>query len=706
MKKTKFFALLTTVFAMGLVACNGGKDSSKVDVSSEPPAESSVPAASSESVTPASSSQGGQQSSSTPAASSSSTPAASSQTQQGEMTANGIDIVTEGDQIFVKITGTISGFENANAMKMAFGLVAENGSTYLVGSANPADADYNLVPTVNDGAFELKVDISSVTWVGGTYTAMVGPKGAYKAVASTGGTYGTGKAVTGGFRISVRSHNGTIAADELPPVSLTISRLEIEGDQIYHILGGALNTEKLTKEAFEAKHPYVVYETTIAAQWKQNVMGSSTKTDLVTVSVDAEGNALIKTNITSLPADAYNIKINLSADTPTDTKMDAIIDETERPVAFGMYDYICYADSTKSDKAHIYGNCGLYINAANRYVNAGDKFADLQPVKSKEGEIAYEMVAADCDGQNNPTYGSSSANKATRLGKNGILSDVWEINGIRSGEYEVYVKGSYSSGNGGSYWSGAQNVEHAQNPETEKGNNKTGDTYNPAARYKVGIDSAETVDLASNDTYADCGLAGDANGGWTKASMAKVMIPEGAAEFTMTSNDNGYAIWVFAVRLVRVGNWVRPATEANFTDGVMRVEAESYHEASATIAEKTDEEGTYLDHFGNWPQVSVTYKINFAEAMHVKLKLRYNWHSQRFGNHGAAEFTMDGGSKIHDASGTENLGQTDDGPSDTWTFTESVAFDITAGEHTFKFQTPGGCTVSYNYFELIVVAAE
>ena len=706
MKKTKFFALLTTVLAMGLVACNNGPKSSNPQTSSEP-AESSVPDGSSEqqNSSSANASSSSAAASSSSAAASSSQAGTSSQTQQGEMTANGIDIVTEGDQIFVKITGTISGFENADAMKMAFGLVAENGSTYLVGSANPADADYNLVPTVNDGAFELKVDISGVAWVGGTYTAMVGPKGAYKAVASTGGTYGTGKAVEGGFRISVRSHNGTIAADELPPVSLTISRLEIEGDQIYHILGGALNTEKLTKEAFEAKHPYVVYETTIAAQWKQNVMGSSTKTDLVTVSVDAEGNALIKTNITSLPADAYNIKINLSADTPTDTKMDAIIDETERPVAFGMYDYICYADYNQSDKAHIYGNCGLYINAANRYVNAGEKFADLQPVKSKDGEIAYEMVAADCVGQNNPTYGSSTANKATRLGKNGILSDEWEINGIRSGEYEVYIKGSYSSGNGGSYWSGAQNVEHAQDQEKEKGNNKTGDTYNPAARYKVGIDSLDPVDLASEQTYADCGLAGDANGGWTKAAMAKVTIPEGSEKFTMTSNDNGYAIWVFAVRLVRVGNWNRPATEANFTAGVMRVECESYHEASSEPTIATEGGATYISHMtSGWPQFNVSYKINFAEAKTLKLKLHYAWYSGQWGKNGACEFRLDSSdTKIKDATGSDNLGQADANMTGEWLDAESAAFEVTAGEHTIKFTIPGGCEISWDYFDLIVV---
>ena len=275
------------------------------------------------------------------------------------------------------------------------------------------------------------------------------------------------------------------------------------------------------------------------------------------------------------------------------------------------------------------------------------------------------------------------------------------INGIRSGEYEVYVKGSYSSGNGTSYWSGAQNVEKNNDKESNNGT-----PYNPGARYSVKVDSADPVDLASEKTYAECGLleAKD-EGGWTNVAMAKVMIGDGAASFTMTNNNNGYSIWVYALRLVRVGNWNRPVTPAAFdADGVMRVEAEAYHEASGDPAIKTDEEGTYLDHIGGWPQFNASYKINFTEAVNVKLKLRYNWYSQQWGNFGAAEFTLDGSSsKIKDANGKDNLAQDDAGPTNAWGFTESAVFELAAGDHTLKLQTPGGCVVSWNYFELIIV---
>ena len=702
MKKTKLFAMISTILAMGLVACGPTAEPSTTPSSSqEPPATTSAPAPDTSS-TPAPSAS----STSAPSASSTSAPGTSSTpVEDGQMAVNALDVIKENDKVLLKIGGTYSGYANADAMKMAFGLldaIPAQGQTaqWLVGSANPADADYKYVPTIDAtaGTFELKVDVTVVTSIkAGVYTIYVGAKGAYAAVeVSSITSMGTGKEILSGYRWYIRSDKAALAMDELPPIELTISRIEVEGDHVYHLIGGALNTTKLPKADFLAKHPYMQYEATTIG-WKQNVLGSSTKTDLVSVLVDEHDNALIKTDITSLPANGYNIKINLSEDKDADTKMDAIIDGRDNPVPFGMYDYAVYADSTKNGKEDLYGNCGLFITESGRYVNNGDKFADLQPVKSKDGEIAYEMVAADCEGQNNP----KASNKDSRLGKGGKMSDVWEINGIRSGEYEVYVKGAYSSGNGTSYWSGAQNVEKNNDKESNNGT-----PYNPGARYSVKVDSADPVDLASEKTYADCGLleAKD-DGGWTNVAMAKVMIGDGAASFTMTNNNNGYSIWVYALRLVRVGNWNRPVTPAAFDDdGVMRIEAEAYHEASGDPAIKTDEEGTYLDHIGGWPQFDAKYKVNFAEAVHVKLRIRYNWYSQQWGNFGIAEFTLDSDStKIHDANGQDNIGQSDAGPTNAWAVTESVAFDLTAGEHSINLKTPGGCVVSWNYLELIIV---
>lgn len=709
MKKTKLFAMISTILAMGLVACGPTAEPSKTPSSQEPPASTSAPAPDTSS-TPAPSTP------STPAPSSSSTPAPSSSTGpsssstpavDGQMAVNALDVIKESDKVLLKIGGTYSGYANADAMKMAFGLldaIPAQGQTaqWLVGSATPADADYKYVPTIDAtaGTFELKIDVTVVTEIkAGVYTIYVGAKGAYAAVEVSSITgMGTGKEILSGYRWYIRSDKAALAMDELPPIELTISRIEVEGDHVYHLIGGALNTTKLPKADFLAKHPYMQYEATTVG-WKQNVLGSSTKTDLVSVLIDEQDNALIKTDITSLPANGYNIKINLTEDKDADTKMDAIIDGRDNPVPFGMYDYAVYADSTKNAKEDLYGNCGLFIIESGRYVNNGDKFADLQPVKSKEGETAYEMVAADCVGQTAPKY----SDKNTRLGKNNKFTDVWEINGIRSGEYEVYVKGAFSSGNGDSYWSGALNVENGK--DTADGTNN-GDPYNPAARYNFKVDAGDAVDCICDKTYEASGLKGAEGGGWTNVAMAKVMIGDGAASFTMTNVNNGYSIWVYALRLVRVGNWDRPVTPAVFDDdGIMRVEAENYHEASSDPTIATENGATFISHMSSgWPQFNASYKINFTEAVNVKLKLHYAWYSGQWGKNGAAELRLDNASdKINDAVTNSNLGQADANMTGEWLDAESVPFELTAGEHTIKLTIPGGCEISWDYFELIIV---
>lgn len=709
MKKTKLFAMISTILAMGLVACGPTAEPSKTPSSDEPPASTSAPAPDTSSTpapstpsTPAPSSSTGPSSSSTGPSSSSTTPV-----EQGEMAVNALDVIKESDKVLLKIGGTYSGYANADAMKMAFGLldaIPAQGQTaqWLVGSATPADADYKYVPTIDAtaGTFELKIDVTVVTEIkAGVYTIYVGAKGAYAAVeVSSITSMGTGKEILSGYRWYIRSDKAALAMDELPPIELTISRIEVEGDHVYHLIGGALNTAKLPKADFLAKHPYMQYEATTVG-WKQNILGSSTKTDLVSVLIDEHDNALIKTDITSLPANGYNIKINLTEDKDADTKMDAIIDGRDNPVPFGMYDYAVYADSTKNAKEDLYGNCGLFITEAGRYVNAGDKFADLQPVKSKDGEIAYEMVAADCVGQTAPKY----SDKNTRLGKNNKFTDVWEINGIRSGEYEVYVKGAFSSGNGDSYWSGALNVENGK--DTADGTNN-GNPYNPAARYNFKVDAGDAVDCICDKTYEASGLKGAEGGGWTNVAMAKVMIGDGAASFTMTNNNNGYSIWVYALRLVRVGNWNRPVTPAAFdADGVMRIEAEAYHEASSDPTIATENGATFISHMSSgWPQFNASYKLSFAEARNVKLKLHYAWYSGQWGKNGAAELRLDNASdKINDAVTNSNLGQADANMTGEWLDAESVPFELTAGEHTIKLTIPGGCEISWDYFELIIV---
>ena len=694
--------------ALLLASCGGPEK--------ETPASTETPATSQTSTPAGSSTTTG--SASTPAGSSTttgsaSTPAGSStQADEAAVAFTGIDIIEDGGKATAKITGTISGFANAAAMKMAFGLVS--GETYIMGSATPADADYKYVPTVDTaaGTFELKVDLSTVTWAGGTYTAMCGPKGHYAAVGgqqASGITYGTGKVNAGGFRISIRSHNGTIAADEIPPVAMTISKVEIvetEGvKHVIHTIGGALNTTKLSEADFLAKHPYVQYEhiNDSYGSYKQNVMGSSTKTDLVTVAVE-DGNALIKTDITSLPLGGYNIKINLNADSDVDTKMDAVIDGT--PVLNGTKKYRPYADSSKTEQADLYGNCGLYITHEH-LIEAGAKAEDsaLHAFACPDGDYTgYELYAAEAtSGQKNPSEtGKTDNDKKTRLGKNSIMDDVWDITNIAAGEYEVYLEARCSSGNAtAGYWNSATAVAKGGSV-----NDNGGTTGSTEYKYKLKIDSGSYVNLGNDeDNYAATGINENTKA-WTNKALATVMISGDATSLTIHNMNNGYAIWVYSVRLVKVGNYMAPPTNIVFdANNAAKIEAEDYS-MKHTIFTNTGEETNYTTNGTTYPadlsgsleedadasggkymhaifregwdnnkrsnmSGELVYRVNLEEAANVKIKARIK--SDMTTEKVCFDLKVDGANK-----GTLNS-------ADAWVEVESSEIALTAGVHTISF---------------------
>ena len=532
---------------------------------------------------------------STPVASS--TPA-SSEAVQGNVAFSGIDIIEEGGKAYAKLTGTISDFANADAMKMAFGLVS--GETYIMGSATPAAADYKYAPVVTNGAFELKVDLSGATLAQGDYTVMCGPKGHYASVGGqqSGMTYGTGKAVANGFRFSVRSHNGAIALDELPPIAMTISRLEIEGEgenaKIYHIVGGQLNTSKMTQAAFEALTPLMVYETTVSGwhQYKSNTSGAELTT---TVSVDAQGNALIKTDITSLPNDKYNIKVNLD-NTVTqyaDTKMDVVIDTSANPVIFGGHEYVCYADSSKSAKDDIYGNCGLIITSHISYT-AGTPFGDVTPWSDPNATPStyYEMYP---NATNTPNL-EVTGNNAYKMNSGKVST--YDVTGLPAGEYEVYVKAKTSNPNSVGFSVGEQMDD---NGSASGGNAVPG-------RYWVqaGAEGEKVYTDTGDKLYSGVGLNASSMEWTTEAVVKSVMIPEGTTSFKFGHTNAGYSISYEAIRLVRIGSYMLTTNIAFDENGAAKVEAEAYS-LKHTIFTNSGEE---TDYTANYSYNEVTYPTN------------------------------------------------------------------------------------------------
>lgn len=697
MKKTKVFAMLTTVLAMGLAACNGKSSSAAPVESSNTPASSESTPAATTSAAPASS-QNSAQSSSTPAGSTSSTPQ-----EQGEMAVNAIDVVTESDKVYVKISGTMSGYTSADAMKMAFGLLDASpaqGTTaeWLIGSETPADADYKLVPTINTtaGTFELKVDVSIVTTVkAGMFTIYVGSKGNYAAVGSQGVTMGSGKGVAAGFRWYIRGDKGALAMDELPPVALTESFVKVEGEgenaAVYHYIGGALNTAKLAEADFLAKHPYVQYEACV--NWKQNVLGSSTKTDLVTTVVE-NGKAYIKTNITDLPNETYNIKFNLVEDKDADIKMDEVIDKRDESdqVIFNGHAYAVYADYNKSDKSDIYGNCGLYISHAHTW-ERGEQVENSELYNltcSEASHVGYEL---DLNSTNTP-------NLAADMKMNGGKESTFNITGIAEGEYAVYLKAHVSSGNE----TASSTVGLSCGSQLDDNGSANGGNAVPG-RYSMQAGSGDVeYTITGNKNFNKIGLDDATAFKWTNCAVVKsLMIKGDAGTLKLTHTGAGYSLYIESVRLVKVGNYIKPATAIELTNDKMKIEAEDYHvrvnNQSGTVTDDAEASGgkyvaglSYNKPF--WGDATIgqlDYYVKATEAMNLKISVHAK--SDKEQATVAFEVLVDG-VKAGELSYANAYADAE---------TDAVAF--ATGKHIISLRGVNGVKADIDYIELVKPAA-
>ena len=198
---------------------------------------------------------------------------------------------------------------------------------------------------------------------------------------------------------------------------------------------------------------------------------------------------------------------------------------------------------------------------------AGDKAADsdLRVVACTCGDtLGYELQAADCTGETAPNANTAG----TRLGKNN-KDDVWEINGLPAGAYEVYLNGQTQSGNQNNYWNAGDDVAHNNN-SGQNGGASAGDI---AYRYNIAAgadaDSYRTaVDVGVADTtYTDSGIDNTAPK-WTNVPVAVIVVEDGDTVLKLHGNNNGYAIFVFGLRLVKHEHtWV--ATEMEAADGAM-----------------------------------------------------------------------------------------------------------------------------------------
>ena len=697
MKKMKLFAMVSTVLAMGLVACNGTKSSSKPDATTAAPST----AAPSTSATPTPSTTNPPATSTTPTPSTTAQPSTSTPAEDAQMAVSALDIVSESNKVYLKISGTISGYANADAMKMAFGLLdAEPAqgteAEWLLGSETPADADYKLVPTVNNGAFELKVDVSIITTVKpGVFTIYVGAKGTYAAVSNQGVQMGSNKGVYNGYRWYIRGDKGALAMDELPPLELTESFVKVEGEgenaAVYHYIGGALNTNKLPEADFLAKHPYVQYEACV--QWKKNVMGSSEQTDLVTTVVE-NGKAYIKTNITSLPNETYNIKFNLNADQDADIKMDSIIDMRDESdqVIFNGHAYAVYADSTKTEKADIYGNCGLYISHAHTWTRGEQvENSELYNITCSEAShVGYEL---DLNTTNTPNLGSDKK-------MNNKKESTFNITGISEGEYAVYLKAHVSSGNEGP----DKKVGLSYGEQLDDNGSSAGGNAVPG-RYSMQAGTGDVeYTVTGNKNFNKIGLDDASAFKWTNCAVVKSLMVKGdAGTLKFTHTGAGYSLFVESIRLVKVGNYVKPATPIELTNNKMKIEAEDYHvlanNRSGTVTEDANASGgkyvaglTYNKPFWGDPTIGqLDYYVKAAAADSLKVSVHAK--SNKTEAAVAIELLVDG-VKVADLS-----------YADAYADAASNAVALTAGKHVISLRGVNGVSADIDYLELVKPAA-
>lgn len=180
----------------------------------------------------------------------------------------------------------------------------------------------------------------------------------------------------------------------------------------------------------------------------------------------------------------------------------------------------------------------------------GEKAADsaLRAVTACSicGLSGYELKAEDVtEGQNAPV----SSDKNTRLGKNNKYDDVWNITGIEAGTYEVYLNGQVSSGNAkAGYWNSATAIENGG----KASDNGSTPELQAEYKYKIKVGDGEYVNLGNNvDNYAATGL-GESAAAWTTKALATITIEDGATTITVHNMDNGYSIWVYGIRLMKV----------------------------------------------------------------------------------------------------------------------------------------------------------
>ena len=180
------------------------------------------------------------------------------------------------------------------------------------------------------------------------------------------------------------------------------------------------------------------------------------------------------------------------------------------------------------------------------------------------------------------------------------------------------------------------------------------------------------------------------------------MIKDDAATLKLAHTGAGYSLYVESIRLVRIGDYLKPAFSIALTDNAMKVEAEDYHirvnNSSGTVTEEaTASGGKYvagLSASSSWWSTTIgqlDYHVKAGEA--TSLKISVHAKSNKAEATKAVEVWVDG-AKVADLAFA-----------DAYADVATDAVEFSYGKHVISLKGVSGTSADIDYIELVKPAA-